>query len=476
MNSIYMRKLFFLLLAACLLLGASPVVAQADGIDITDKFTDPDFRALIYARIGKTAPEPILDTDVTGITEIYINNRGFKSLAGLPYLINMRTLSCVQNQLTELDVTGLPLRYLNVSLNYMKDTSDVKGFAGTWDGLNFIFGRQYVGVETDQCLYFSISDGLFRLGSATGAEYTGQPDAWSWDEGANTLTLNGLKWITPAATALRIGDGGELNIYIVGENRLECTSSSAISAIGTDLTFTGKGTLYALGGMGNANSGYGIYTGIRSIMIDGPTIHTQGGIYGVFCRGLTIESGALYVRSESIAIRADEIVYSIPPGTPTGSYADPIVTIAGGILVAQSAKTPLASRAVIAAQSYRWWTSNQETDPGGEGTACPPTAYKYGSLNRFVKIDATNEEQVTTIKIDAAAVVNVMRGGTYKFESPLLGGGARSGGAVWMVSNPSFAAVDDEGTVNIFNKAGTVVLIVSDPASGQNQSVVLRIV
>ena len=38
-----------------------------------------------------------------------------------------------------------------------------------------------------QHLVFDVSKGCFFLGSATGSLYTGQSDAWSWDEETNTL-------------------------------------------------------------------------------------------------------------------------------------------------------------------------------------------------------------------------------------------------------------------------------------------------
>jgi len=52
------------------------------------------------------------------------------------------TLSCSDNRLTKLDVTGLPLQYINCSYNNMKDPSDVIGFTGIWDNVNFIFFPQ----------------------------------------------------------------------------------------------------------------------------------------------------------------------------------------------------------------------------------------------------------------------------------------------------------------------------------------------
>jgi len=55
------------LLAALLLCGVFALGASA-ATDITAAFTDPNFKAAVYEAISKTAPNPILDTDVAGIT------------------------------------------------------------------------------------------------------------------------------------------------------------------------------------------------------------------------------------------------------------------------------------------------------------------------------------------------------------------------------------------------------------------------
>ncbi|MDR0492013.1 MAG: Ig-like domain-containing protein, partial [Oscillospiraceae bacterium] len=45
----------------------------------------------------------------------------------------------------------------------------------------------------------------------------------------------------------------------------------------------------------------------------------------------------------------------------------------------------------------------------------------------------------------------------------------------WSVSDPTFATVDDNGTVTILNKAGIITLIVTDKISGVSGAIVLRI-
>lgn len=93
-------------LAAALLCGAVPLAASAK-TDITDKFTDSHFRAVVQELVGK---KKIYDTDAAWITRIDIGSNGYpapvrgrvKSLAGLEYLTGLMYLDCGSNKLTSL--------------------------------------------------------------------------------------------------------------------------------------------------------------------------------------------------------------------------------------------------------------------------------------------------------------------------------------------------------------------------------------
>ena len=81
---------------------------------------------------------------------------------------------------------------------------------------------------------------------------------------------------------------------------------------------------------------------------------------------------------------------------------------------------------------------------------------------------------VTSIKIDASAVVSVVRGKTYSFAA-IVNEGASGDGIVWSVNNPLCAAVDSYGNVTIFNKVGTLVLTATAPSGKLSHSIILRI-
>jgi 3D (Asp-Asp-Asp) domain-containing protein len=82
---------------------------------------------------------------------------------------------------------------------------------------------------------------------------------------------------------------------------------------------------------------------------------------------------------------------------------------------------------------------------------------------------------ITSVKIDASALVTLPRGSKYQF-SVTLNEGAVADGIVWTVVSPAFAIVDANGLVTISNKTGTVALTATDPLSGISNSIVLRIV
>jgi len=94
---------FSALLIFSLFCGLFPLNAYA-ATDITASFTDPIFLQLVYQRIGKTAPEPIYDTDAASITDLSIQNTAVESLAGLQHFVKLSYLQCWGNKL----LTALP--------------------------------------------------------------------------------------------------------------------------------------------------------------------------------------------------------------------------------------------------------------------------------------------------------------------------------------------------------------------------------
>ena len=81
---------------------------------------------------------------------------------------------------------------------------------------------------------------------------------------------------------------------------------------------------------------------------------------------------------------------------------------------------------------------------------------------------------VTSLKIDAAAMVMANRNSTMAF-SLILNDGASDEGIVWSTSNAALAEVDAYGTVTINGAAGMATLTARDTGSGISHSITLRI-
>jgi len=107
--------LFALPLLCCLVM-LSPTKATAQ-TDITAKFVDANFLKEVRKAINKPAG-PIYNTDVVGVTELYVGDRGIANLAGIEYFTNLKTLYCLKNRLAAIDVSK------NKKLNYLWFTNN----------------------------------------------------------------------------------------------------------------------------------------------------------------------------------------------------------------------------------------------------------------------------------------------------------------------------------------------------------------
>ncbi|MBU3161138.1 Ig-like domain-containing protein [Clostridium frigoris] len=102
-----------------------------DKTDITRKF-DENFKSVVYMTIGKTAPSPILESDVKDIKSIDMSGAEVTSSSGIEYFTSLTDLNCSNNGLLTLDVSkntaltalscwGNKLTKLDVSKNVSLD-------------------------------------------------------------------------------------------------------------------------------------------------------------------------------------------------------------------------------------------------------------------------------------------------------------------------------------------------------------------
>jgi len=112
------RKILASLLLLTLFCSIAPLTAYAQ-TDITAAFTDANFLAEVYRTIGKTAPEPIFDTDVEKITTLSVGGKNIQNLAGVAYFTALTRLQCSHNQLTELPALPSGVKYLFCDYNQL---------------------------------------------------------------------------------------------------------------------------------------------------------------------------------------------------------------------------------------------------------------------------------------------------------------------------------------------------------------------
>ncbi len=131
-----------------LLLSAAMVAAAAGAAagqtDITAEFKDDNFRAEVYKLIGKTAPAEILDSDVSGITEVDVGTKWIRDLSGIKYFTALMRLDCSGNPLTTaLDVSkNTALTYLFCPSNKLTalDLSGATALTGLYCGKGIYAG------------------------------------------------------------------------------------------------------------------------------------------------------------------------------------------------------------------------------------------------------------------------------------------------------------------------------------------------
>ena len=120
-NKALIRCFLSLLLSLTLLLCVAGSTAFSVGEDITDAFTDPNFLAAVRDKINKPSG-PIYEEDLLGITTLFVTWLNISSLAGIEYFLDLNTLNCYGNLLTELDLSkNTALTHLDCCKNQLME-------------------------------------------------------------------------------------------------------------------------------------------------------------------------------------------------------------------------------------------------------------------------------------------------------------------------------------------------------------------
>ena len=98
-----------------------PPITEEEGIEINEEnFPDPNFREFVKENLDTNGSGFLSDEEIAAVTSLNVNNQGIADLKGIEFFADLEYLSCSDNVLTELDVTGLPkLNVLNCSDNQL---------------------------------------------------------------------------------------------------------------------------------------------------------------------------------------------------------------------------------------------------------------------------------------------------------------------------------------------------------------------
>ncbi len=105
------RKLQTTLVAcatACLMamLFLSCTAFSADGVAVNDtNFPDANFRAYVSEKIDDNSDLVLSESEILNVKEIHISNSAVSSLKGIEYFTNLEFISCIENELTSLDLS-----------------------------------------------------------------------------------------------------------------------------------------------------------------------------------------------------------------------------------------------------------------------------------------------------------------------------------------------------------------------------------
>ncbi len=315
---------------------------------ITEEFTDPNFLYEIRELLKKneTENEPIFENELKDIESLDVRGCGIKNLHGIECFVNLKKLDCVDNELTELDLSKLTnLTYLNCSLNELEelDLSNLANLEELYCSHNYIVEGGITlpdGLVLDEEVsqpQFSKGYGIIigRVGvnsnnesSITGGDIEGKV---SYDKLNNILILENAAINSNADEISEFGIYSKKDIVIklVGDNTIGCyemldenntfySISIGIFAPGKNIKIKGNGNLTV----------YDYLMGIVGKNIDinstgNITVMEQGG--GMACC-LKAEGGTLTINSGNLSLSS--IVSN-------GLYGDNIV-INGGTIIAQS--------------------------------------------------------------------------------------------------------------------------------------------
>ena len=101
------KKLLSILLCLVMVVGLLPTAAFAAGsVEINEaNFPDANFRSYVQTEFDKDGDKKLSSAEIAAVKEIIASTKGIKTLKGIEFFTALETLNCVENDLTELDVS-----------------------------------------------------------------------------------------------------------------------------------------------------------------------------------------------------------------------------------------------------------------------------------------------------------------------------------------------------------------------------------
>ncbi|MCL2125075.1 MAG: chitobiase/beta-hexosaminidase C-terminal domain-containing protein [Oscillospiraceae bacterium] len=129
MDPYFLQEVFTAVYEPAIATNAMAFEASDTEMDISEKFTDPNFLAAVKDVVNKYPDEPIYPSDVDFYEYLDVSGMEIASLDGIEYFASLCDLDCSDNNLTQLDLSGLnELLALDCS-NNMISYLDLTGLA-----------------------------------------------------------------------------------------------------------------------------------------------------------------------------------------------------------------------------------------------------------------------------------------------------------------------------------------------------------
>ena len=263
-------------------------------------------------------------------------------------------------------------------------------------------------------------------------------------------------------------------------------------------------------GFAPMNRNAGIYNMTYPIVVgDDPSyigsLYGFEGLYGTLCYQTQLISGATLTQAGqgatapstpqnfAVTYNEDGTEATLTWDAPLSDGGDPIVSyqvcnIHGGVIQnfawttvegGADARSYTFTRLVPGARGFFKVRANNSIHNASEfvNAASAMNTTRASGRGAWATIIDTSGAKValTSLKIDATALVSISRNSTMKF-NVIANAGASTDGVIWSTSDTACATVDQEGNVTTLNKLGIVMLKVTDAETGISYTIILRVV